>query len=134
MVTPQERDWTTLLGRIADADQTALAEFYDHTSKVVYGLVLNIVQDRFEAEEITLDAYIQVWRQAGRYNPARGVPSRMAVYARAQPGTRPRSVTAASRSGSRISVGRLCVIDRRNASTRRMCGDGRTDTCRAGGG
>ena len=75
MTTPQERDWTALLGRIAQADQAALAELYDHTSKVVYGLALHIVRDRSEAEEITLDVYIQVWRQAGRYDPARGVPS-----------------------------------------------------------
>ena len=28
MTMPQERDWTALLGRIAQADQAALAEFY----------------------------------------------------------------------------------------------------------
>ena len=30
--------------------------------------------DRHEAEEVTLDVFHQVWRQAGRYDPERGRP------------------------------------------------------------
>ena len=73
--TPRERELTVLLGRVAQADQAALSELYDRTSHVVYGLVLYIVRDRAEAEEITLDVYMQVWRQAGRFDPERSVPS-----------------------------------------------------------
>jgi RNA polymerase sigma-70 factor (ECF subfamily) len=37
--------------------------------------VLRIVNDRGAAEEITLDTYHQVWRQAQNFDPERGKPS-----------------------------------------------------------
>lgn len=64
----------TLLARIATEDEDALAELYDATGSRVYGLVLRILRDPGAAEEVTEDAFFQVWRQARRYDPARGRP------------------------------------------------------------
>ncbi len=62
----------SLLRRIAGGDEAALGELYDATSSRVFGLALQIVRDREGAEEVALDVYTQVWREAGRYDGARG--------------------------------------------------------------
>lgn len=55
-------------------DQSALAEFYNRTSPMVHGLVRRIVNNRAIAEEVTLDIYLRVWRQAGEYSAVRETP------------------------------------------------------------
>ncbi|SRR5712692_1573068 len=71
-----EQSWPQLVERVTHGDQAALAQVYDCTSSpIVFGLVLRIVGDRATAEEVTLDVYTQVWRQACRYNTVRGTAS-----------------------------------------------------------
>jgi RNA polymerase sigma-70 factor (ECF subfamily) len=70
-----EQDWAGLIARVAEQDQTALATFYDATRRLVYGMSYRILGDREAAEEVTLDIYLQVWRQAARFDLARGNPS-----------------------------------------------------------
>ena len=41
----------------------------------MFGLCLRIVKDPSAAEDITLEAYLQVWRTAGSYDPVRGTVS-----------------------------------------------------------
>lgn len=63
-----------LVAGMARREERALGEFYDQTNAQVYGLVLRIVGEREAAEEVTVDVYHQVWRQAGRYDEGRGTP------------------------------------------------------------
>ena len=63
-----------LIRKVADGDQYALAEIYDSTSNLVFGLVLRMLDDRAAAEEVLLDVYKQVWRQAALYDDKRGSP------------------------------------------------------------
>jgi len=70
-----EQEWETLIRRTAQGDQQALGAFYDATSPLVYGLALRILGNTATAEEVTLDVYTQVWRQAAVYNAQRGTPS-----------------------------------------------------------
>jgi RNA polymerase sigma-70 factor (ECF subfamily) len=65
---------TELIGQIANQDQQAMATLYDSTSRIVYGLLLRIINDPATAEEVLLDVYTQVWRQASRYDGTRGGP------------------------------------------------------------
>jgi RNA polymerase sigma-70 factor (ECF subfamily) len=53
---------------VADGDQSALTTLYDSTSRLVFGLILRVVTDRSIAEEVLLDVYTQVWRQASSYD------------------------------------------------------------------
>ncbi|HYP27471.1 MAG TPA: sigma-70 family RNA polymerase sigma factor [Blastocatellia bacterium] len=69
-----EHDFVALLGHVADGDQSALTTLYDATSRLVFGLVLRILSDRSAAEEVLLDVYTQVWRQASTYDSKRGAP------------------------------------------------------------
>src|SRR5262245_17907817 len=70
-----ERRLAAIISKVAEGDHAALAELYDVTSRVVFSLAFRIVADRALAEEVTLDVFTYVWRQAGRYDPARAVPS-----------------------------------------------------------
>jgi RNA polymerase sigma-70 factor (ECF subfamily) len=74
-----------LLSRIAGRDEAALAQLYDETSRIVYGLALRLVRDPSAAEDITLEVYLQVWRSAGHYAATRAsVPSWLAMLARSR--------------------------------------------------
>ena len=59
---------------MAAGEESALAAFYDHTSARIYGLVAHLLKDAALAEEVTLDIYLQVWREAARYQVERGSP------------------------------------------------------------
>jgi RNA polymerase sigma-70 factor (ECF subfamily) len=64
-----------LIGRAADGDQSALAALFDASNRLVFGIVLRVLGDRAAAEEVLLDVYTQVWRQAAAYDPVRGRPA-----------------------------------------------------------
>jgi RNA polymerase sigma-70 factor (ECF subfamily) len=61
-----------LLARIARGDQAAFAELYHRTAAQVLGLATVMLGDTAAAEDVTAEAYQQLWHTAGRYDPARG--------------------------------------------------------------
>lgn len=62
------------IARIAEHDERALGALYDATAARVHGLVLRILQRPALAEEVVEDTFWQVWRQAPRFDAARGRP------------------------------------------------------------
>jgi RNA polymerase sigma-70 factor (ECF subfamily) len=71
----QEQRLKALIARMVQGEQAALAELYDETSALVYGLALRILRDQCAAEDVTIEVYIQAHRQASHYDPQRGTPS-----------------------------------------------------------
>lgn len=65
-------DLSTLLQRVAQQDQAAFAALYDATSPRLYGLALRVLRNPAMAEEVTQEVLLQVWREAGAFDPARG--------------------------------------------------------------
>jgi RNA polymerase sigma-70 factor, ECF subfamily len=61
-----------LLKRCARGDEEAFAELYDATSARVFGLVLRVVRDRAQAEEVTQEAFLDVWRSSAHFASERG--------------------------------------------------------------
>jgi RNA polymerase sigma-70 factor (ECF subfamily) len=53
-------------------DEDAFAKLYDATAARLFGLVLRTVRDRAQAEEVTQDAYLDIWRNSARFDPDRG--------------------------------------------------------------
>lgn len=70
----RDQDWVAFIKRLATGDQLALTALYEATNRLVFGLILRIVIDRATAEEVLLDVYTQVWRQAALYDTNRGAP------------------------------------------------------------
>lgn len=73
-ISTRDQDWAALIDSIAAGDQSALTTLYDSTSRLVFGLILRVVGDRSTAEEVVLDVYTQIWRQAATYDRKRGAP------------------------------------------------------------
>ncbi|MEO6724670.1 MAG: sigma-70 family RNA polymerase sigma factor [Blastocatellia bacterium] len=70
----RDRELISFVQRIAKEDQAALAALYDSTNRLIYGLILRVLNDSSTAEEVLLDVYTQVWRQAASYDIGRGSP------------------------------------------------------------
>ena len=68
---PHNQSWAELIHRMAKGDQASLTELYDQSNRLVFGLALRIVKESKVAEEITLNAYQQAWRQAHAFDAQR---------------------------------------------------------------
>jgi RNA polymerase sigma-70 factor, ECF subfamily len=65
-------DLDALLRRVANGDRDAFAAVYDLTKTRMYGLVTRVLRDPGYSEETTQEVYLEVWRTASAYDPARG--------------------------------------------------------------
>lgn len=57
--------------RMADGEQSGLAQLYDRHGRAVYALACRILADPAEAEDVVQDVFAQAWRQATRFDPGR---------------------------------------------------------------
>lgn len=68
------RDDATLVQRIADGDESALATLYDTTCGLIHGLLLRMLGSPAAAEQVLLSVYQEVWGQAAAYGEDREEP------------------------------------------------------------
>lgn len=68
------------LRRCAGGDRAALRALYEAEAPRMLGVALRMLRRRTLAEDAVQDAFVLVWRHAGRFDPARG-PGRAFVYA-----------------------------------------------------
>jgi RNA polymerase sigma-70 factor, ECF subfamily len=61
-----------LVPRLLKKDVSAFEQLYDRHSRLVYGLLLRILQQAGTAEEVAQDVFLQLWRNAGQYDESRG--------------------------------------------------------------
>lgn len=61
-----------LLNLSARGDQAAFAQLYDAMASRVFGLAVRVVRDPAQAEEVTQEAFLEIWRMASRYDVERG--------------------------------------------------------------
>jgi RNA polymerase sigma-70 factor (ECF subfamily) len=61
-----------LLRRSGRGDQAAFVELYDAMAARVYGLTVRVVRDPAQAEEVSQEAFLEIWRTAGRFDVGRG--------------------------------------------------------------
>lgn len=64
----------TLLDQIAQGDQAAFAEFYQLTSRRVFGMARRVLIDTELSEDTTQEVFLQVWQNASKFNPDAGSP------------------------------------------------------------
>ena len=65
-------DGLTLLTAVAGGDAGALAALYDRHAGIVYSICTLVLGNSADAEEAVADTFVQIWRTAGRFDPARG--------------------------------------------------------------
>lgn len=61
-----------LLARAGRGDQSAFADLYDSLAPLLHGIVLKVVRDPAQSEEVTQEAFIELWKLAPRYDASRG--------------------------------------------------------------
>ena len=61
-----------LMRRLCRRDVRALEELYDRHHQIALGLACKIVRDRGTAEDVVQEAFLTLWRQPERFDPARG--------------------------------------------------------------
>ena len=70
--TGAERDLDWLLGLVARGDQDAFEQVYDRLAGPAYGLIRKVLEDPAQSEEVAQEVLLEVWRNASRFDPARG--------------------------------------------------------------
>ena len=72
-----ERDirWKNLISQIAKGDEKSLSILYDESVKLTYSLALQVLSNASDAEEVTLDVFKYVWKNASKYDPERSNPA-----------------------------------------------------------
>ena len=70
---PEPRvDADDLLTRVGRGDEQAFTALYDLVSARAYGLIRRVLRDPAQAEEVTQEALVEVWRTAARFDRAKG--------------------------------------------------------------
>jgi RNA polymerase sigma-70 factor (ECF subfamily) len=67
-------DLKDALQRCAAGDRAALRVIYESECPPMIGVALRIVKRRELAEEVVQEAFVKIWRNAHRYDPALGPP------------------------------------------------------------
>ena len=61
-----------LLAQVARGDEQAFADLYQRVAAAVFGLVSKVVRNPAQSEEVTQEVFVELWRTAPRFDPARG--------------------------------------------------------------
>ncbi len=72
LIPSVDAELAQLLKACSLGEEAAFATLYDATVTRLFGLVLRTVRDRAQAEEVTQDAYLDIWRNSSRFDPDRG--------------------------------------------------------------
>jgi RNA polymerase sigma-70 factor, ECF subfamily len=72
MSTPVEITW--LLAAVTKGDGAAFERLYAVTCAKLYGVVMRIVRRHDLAADVMEEAYLQIWKSAGDFNPANSTP------------------------------------------------------------
>ena len=71
-----------LIGRIANGDRLAMQVLYARHHVRVFRFVIRLVRDESAAEDLISEVFLDVWRQAGRFEGRSSVSTWMLAIAR----------------------------------------------------
>lgn len=77
----EERFLRCVLG-MNEGDRDALREVYEEYVSYIYGIVLQLLKNKENAEDITADFFIRLWEKSALYKPGSGHKGWMATIAR----------------------------------------------------
>jgi RNA polymerase sigma-70 factor, ECF subfamily len=62
----------SLLQRVRQGDQSAMAEIFDRYGRAVYSVALRILKDTGHAEDVMQEIFFQIWRNSDSFVQGRG--------------------------------------------------------------
>lgn len=68
----EQADDAALMARVVDRDQQAFAELYDRWAARLLALAVQVLVDQAQSEEVLQEVFLELWRRADSYDPARG--------------------------------------------------------------
>ena len=63
---------SALIEKMIAGDEAALSTMYDRYAPMLFGVLMRILRDEQAAEEILQDLFLQLWRNANRFDASRG--------------------------------------------------------------
>jgi RNA polymerase sigma-70 factor (ECF subfamily) len=60
-----------LIQRIKDREKQAFDLFYERYAQIIFSLCVRILRDTGEAEDVLQEIFVQIWREAERFDAAR---------------------------------------------------------------
>lgn len=97
-LSKDEMELVSLIGEIGRKNERALSEFYDRTKAFVFSLASRILSDKKDAEDISIEVFMQVWNSASNYDSNRSAPMPWLIMI-----TRSRSIDHLRSKDKRIS-------------------------------
>ncbi len=64
-----------LLMRVGQGDERAFEKVYDRMAGLVLGVARRVIRNPAQAEEVTQEVMVEIWRTATRFDPERGSAS-----------------------------------------------------------
>jgi RNA polymerase sigma-70 factor (ECF subfamily) len=65
-------DLSTIIAQVAAGDQTAFASLYDQLAPTLFGVIRRVLRDPSQAEEVTQEVFVEIWKHAARFDTERG--------------------------------------------------------------
>lgn len=78
----EEKRFHACMNRIKSGDKSALREIYEEYIGYIYSVVLQVVMNKEDAEDVTSEFFIKLWKLADTYQSGNGHRAWMAVIAR----------------------------------------------------
>jgi RNA polymerase sigma-70 factor (ECF subfamily) len=78
----EEKEFNAHMQRMKKGDKGALHEVYVQYSGYIYSIVLNVVQNKEDAEDVTSEFFIKLWRLSDTYKSGNGHKAWLAMIAR----------------------------------------------------
>ncbi len=105
-------DDVVLAHALVRGDREALAQLYDRHASFLMTLAFRMLRDRREAEDLLHDVFLEAWRSAAAYDPARGtVRTWLAVRMRSRALDRLKSARVQKRAGDDQLIARVAAVD-----------------------
>lgn len=62
---------TELISGIVNRNRQAFDLFYDRYAQIIFNLCVRILKEEAEAEDVLQEIFVQIWREAERFDPSR---------------------------------------------------------------
>jgi RNA polymerase sigma-70 factor (ECF subfamily) len=71
---PSQAEERKLLRRIANGDRVSFSELHVRLAGVVYSTVYQVLRDHHDAEDMSQEVFLSIWRKARLYHESKGEP------------------------------------------------------------